>query len=617
MFLYEKYIILLLLIASLISCGLSERKARNVVDMHKYNPELSKIYNHYKVGKYKDKGKHHAVCFLLSNLENNYSDYGRNSNIVFDSEIINADSLFLSIEHSLVVWNNSRWKENYSKEQFMEYVLPYRIANEPLEYFWKKNAYISYHNLIAGAKSIEEAAKIINENIQLKIDPQFYNVPVKGYTGIIQTKAGKCDDRAILVSMVARSLGIPAAFDIIPYRGSVNNGHSVASIILPNDSVLVLNSHDTPVNTYQIHRTPKVYRQMYSVQKGTILYANKDTEEIPLFFSNQNLLDVTDKHNLGAKDYKMALSPGKTYNKLVYMSVFSPQSWIPVAYAENRGYSTIFSNLGTGSDKNGVYPPYYENSGSGIVYLPSAYKEGQCVPLAYPIIHGNHCTRTLQPNPANRQTIYIHRKYPKSKWIVEYSKQMTWGRFEVSDKPDFTDKNLLYLISEKPFSRPQSFLIDCEGEYKYIRYYMPEKGFSIAEFAVYDRNGQQIIGSIITCKELADAEDLNNIFDGNPLTYYTNGVMRGLWVGLEFPYPITIGRVEFCPRNDENDIFPGDTYELFYWDNQWISLGQQIATDYQLVYKNVPSNALLWIRNLTKGVEERPFTYDNEKQIWW
>ena len=27
--------------------------------------------------------------------------------------------------------------------------------------------------------------------------------------------------------------------------------------------------------------------------------------------------------------------------------------------------------------------------------------------------------------------------------------------------------------------------------------------------------------------------------------------------------------------------------------------------------------ALLWLRNLTKGREERPFTYENGRQIWW
>ena len=34
-------------------------------------------------------------------------------------------------------------------------------------------------------------------------------------------------------------------------------------------------------------------------------------------------------------------------------------------------------------------------------------------------------------------------------------------------------------------------------------------------------------------------------------------------------------------------------------------------------YDNVPGNALLLLRNHTKGKEERIFTYENDEQIWW
>jgi hypothetical protein len=32
---------------------------------------------------------------------------------------------------------------------------------------------------------------------------------------------------------------------------------------------------------------------------------------------------------------------------------------------------------------------------------------------------------------------------------------------------------------------------------------------------------------------------------------------------------------------------------------------------------NMPTNALFWLRDLTKGKEERPFTYENGQQVWW
>ena len=71
------------------------------------------------------------------------------------------------------------------------------------------------------------------------------------------------------------------------------------------------------------------------------------------------------------------------------------------------------------------------------------------------------------------------------------------------------------------------------------------------------------------------------------------------------------------PEDASNRIFPGQLYELFYWDNQWISLGEQEAQDTLLEYHNAPVNALFWIRNLDEGVQERIFTYENGKQIWY
>ena len=45
--------------------------------------------------------------------------------------------------------------------------------------------------------------------------------------------------------------------------------------------------------------------------------------------------------------------------------------------------------------------------------------------------------------------------------------------------------------------------------------------------------------------------------------------------------------------------------------------GQQRAIESKLTYTNVPDNALLLLKDLTKGEEERIFTYENDKQVWW
>jgi len=78
-----------------------------------------------------------------------------------------------------------------------------------------------------------------------------------------------------------------------------------------------------------------------------------------------------------------------------------------------------------------------------------------------------------------------------------------------------------------------------------------------------------------------------------------------------------ISKIRYASRNDKNHIVEGNLYEFFYWDNGWKSLGKKTATDRVLVYDKVPSNCLFLLRNYTEGKEERIFTYENEKQVFW
>ena len=62
----------------------------------------------------------------------------------------------------------------------------------------------------------------------------------------------------------------------------------------------------------------------------------------------------------------------------------------------------------------------------------------------------------------------------------------------------------------------------------------------------------------------------------------------------------------------------GDLYELFYWDGGgWASLGRKVAERPYLPWRGVPSGALLLLRDLTKGRDERIFTYEDGRQSWW
>lgn len=52
-----------------------------------------------------------------------------------DLEQVKADYLIHQIDQTFRLWTNSPWLEDLTLESFLEYLLPYRIGNEPLDYW--------------------------------------------------------------------------------------------------------------------------------------------------------------------------------------------------------------------------------------------------------------------------------------------------------------------------------------------------------------------------------------------------------------------------------------------------------------------------------------------------
>jgi hypothetical protein len=101
----------------------------------------------------------------------------------------------------------------------------------------------------------------------------------------------------------------------------------------------------------------------------------------------------------------------------------------------------------------------------------------------------------------------------------------------------------------------------------------------------------------------------------DPIILMKNGDVRTLKANPNSKINLSLNRK--YPDDETNKIKPGDKYELFYWNNGWVSLGSKVANNTVLEFASAPSNALFWLRDLTEGKQERIFTYENEQQVWW
>jgi len=192
--------------------------------------------------------------------------------------------------------------------------------------------------------------------------------------------------------------------------------------------------------------------------------------------------------------------------------------------------------------------------------------------------------------------------------------------FEGSDDPDFKTTDTLHLVKEIPIGVTTAS-VETDKEYRYLRVKPPHRKrvtMNEAAFWATDKDGNEyeIKGEII----YRNIEEKNawQLFDKDYLTgNYSKSTYS--WVGYDLgpDSRSKVSKVTYLPWNDGNFIEPGDEYELFYYDMDWHSLGKQVANNEYLEYDGVPRNAILWLRNLTKGKEERIFTYENGKQVWW
>ena len=253
----------------LVSCSSYPDKVADSLRLAGNNrQQLEQVIVHYKRGGKKDKLQ--AVYFLIANMKDkgtyinelvdsenksvgfNISDFQNEAeeNAWLDSikairgdlhileeflpdlEHITAKFLINNIDRAFEAKRNSPFCQDISDVDFYEYILPYRVSYEELE-FWRDsvlNEFIGLKDSVYSFTTVLAATNFIDNIFQKRFkyggNRYFKQKKVRCYSEMLRDKAGKCDDMCNLVVMGLRSLGIPSGFDGISYkRASDAVGH--------------------------------------------------------------------------------------------------------------------------------------------------------------------------------------------------------------------------------------------------------------------------------------------------------------------------------------------------------------------------------------------------------
>ena len=252
--------------------------------------------------------------------------------------------------------------------------------------------------------------------------------------------------------------------------------------------------------------------------------------------------------------------------------------------------------------------------------MSAVFENGQLALFGDPfLVKKDGTIQSFEPDYVHTSDMYLIRKYPFLGADSYFNLRMDGGLFQGANKADFSDAITLH--THKGATNGDWYDIavaDTLPVFKYLRYMGSKGSFcNINELEFYDNDNVKVSGKIIGTQGEGWAPK-ECVFDGNNLTGFAALSPDGNWVGLELQQPKQISRFRYIPRNDGNCVEIGDEYALFCWYNgHFEEIAHQVATKNELNLQGMPSNGLYLLRDLTKGVEERIFSYENGKQVWW
>ena len=542
---------------------------------------------------------------------------------VSDAEVISAEYLIYSIDHAFRQWRTQPWSKHLSFDDFCEWLLPYKVTELQSLDAWRDTLSEHYSDSIRtvpdtdlNRSSIYGAIEIVRNEIHSKqsaighrvIWEDRGSIPMRSAATWVRMTYGSCIDYVTMGTAVFRSLGLPSMVDQVPSWGRNSDGHSW--YVFPDDrgrEQATINSLIMPAGMqfYPYERIPKVWRNTYEINREVVRYRNSSKYVYPFEICQQ---DVTDRYNI-TSDLEIKTDKDK-------IKRLKDRKYVYIAMAINAG-GPQWKVLDYGTLKKGK--ANFKKMGRNMLYIALGYDGRSLVPISSPFILRKNGDVEYLDNKDERKIVSkdLRRKYYESYNVVHMRQRILGGKIQCSDYPDFRNAVTLFTIESTEF--PYRIELNAGRPYRYWRYMTPDGSWgSISELSFYDMEGNRLNHKGIANPE-AGQDAIDRAYDGNLLSNFEINQPNGNWVGMDMGKPIDVKYASVSPRSDDNDVCPGNEYELLFFDgNAWCSLGYRKADGNSLHYDNIPLNTLLWMRNYTRGNNERPFVlHENDEIEWW
>ena len=584
-------------------------------------PELEKVLEHYRDDP--DPRKLKAAEYLIANMPGHYSVvpspeldsvkavladlyagkdveperlerwrrfYPDQLEKVYDVESITARYLINNIDMAFDEWDGKSWNKDLSFDDFCELLLPYRVGDEPLEN-WRTEYREHFSYITDSVYTGTDPIIVVNTVFDTIIDSLFkYNVdfslPALGGDWLMRNRIGGCRESCDFTVYLLRSLGIAVATDCYfqDYKHTWNVVLDTTGRYEPfwldkrTGSRAVRGGSDG-------RKKGKVYRWRYGSPDLDIRYHARYKDVTAEYFGKNRVSVKIDRAYRG---------------KPVYLGFFRYMDLIPQASGPVLFGSAKFRDVEPdvafvpvmGDGTIAGYPFYVLEDGEPVILIPDT----------------EDCTE-----------VAVKRKTQLTDRIKEYMDASDGALFEGSMTTDFSSPELLGSCRRPGINYNYIYLSDESGPFRYVRF-TPAAGkeLQMGEVRMFRDFGRQDTVRLSMwsyTEERNSRSDHRHLLDGDELSFYQSIVERPYFI-LDLGKSEFVRCIEWVPRNDDNFIRYGDTYELQYLDGArgWRTAGRQVARDTVLYFSGVPGNSLLRLHNVTRGVEESVFIWDDGNQ---
>jgi len=277
---------------------------------------------------------------------------------------------------------------------------------------------------------------------------------------------------------------------------------------------------------------------------------------------------------------------------------------------------TIYAMRANGLGVTSDYTPYWANSGNNHAWNAIVTPDGRVLPFM-----------GAEANPGEYRLwnklakVYrkMYSKQPDNLIFQERKQEKVPGWLAGKGYRDVTSDYVETIDVTVPFAIDPPESIDVayicvfnDGEWKPIHW-----GWIKGSVATFNDMGSEIayLPGYYVNEKIVPA--------GYPFVLHADGGISPL--EAEHPEPIPAVLVSTTAREQQAStdgvtktfLEPGKEYELFYWLDEWKSLGKKTAGEKPLFYESIPEGCLYWLVATDSNKDERIFTIENGKQVWW